>query len=294
MGLCACGARIADSSITAGPDANTRDDDHDAPVTEGDAPDVDAFVLGDFGAPQPLTFANTNVDEDDGTMSWDGMEIIFARKDATEKHLYVSRKDAQGVWSTPVKTAFAGGSAIRDEGPRYSADNLTLYFGSTRTPNSGGSDIWMITRQAATDAWGATPTKITTLTSNQTDKWVSPCATDFLMIRTTEANGQSEIYGGTGLAAPTKVEELDSATSETGTLLALDCLTAYFASTRGGTNDLWTSHRTSTTTPWQTPTKLSFSTDTKDEQDPWMSTDGRTFLFASNVNGSIDLFMATR
>lgn len=285
--LAGCGAKIMDPNAQP-VDANDRTRD-DANPLDGETPD--AYVLGMWGTPQPLTIANSNVDEDDGTMSWDGNELIFARKDAAQKHLYITRKDGNGGWSTPTKAPFSSADPdVRDESPRYTADNLTLYFASTRTPTLGQSDIWMVTRNAASDPWPATPTHVTAYSSDVVDKWFAPCGTEYLMIHV------NEIYGGALGAAPAKIGELDSAAGETGTFLTQDCLTAYFASTRDNNlNDLWMAHRTSVGLPWQAPSKVTDFGTANAEQDPWMSADGRTFIFASDANGtSIDLFISTR
>lgn len=291
-----CHANATGGEVRGGDDdpvidaPNDQDPDGGGPAADA-APD--AYVLGAWSAPVPITFANSGVDEDDGTLTWGGRELVFARKDATEKHLYFSTFNGT-TWSTPQKAPFSGASDVRDESPRYSADDLTLYFASTRTPRLGDSDVWKVTRTSVDAAWGA-PIHIAALSGTTVDKWVAPCSTHYLMIRVS-GNGQSEIYGGAALTNPVAVGELDSGAGETGTFLTQDCLTAYFASTRDNNqNDLWTSHRTAVDVPWQSPTKVTdFSTAGNAEQDPWMSNDGRTFIFASNVSGNNDLYMSTR
>jgi Tol biopolymer transport system component len=97
------------------------------------------------------------------------------------------------------------------------------------------------------------------------------------------------------VTAPAPVAELTAATgAETGTLLSPDCLTVWFCSTRDGTADLFTATRTDPAGTWNAPTKMSFSTATFGEQDPWMSNDQRTFVFSSNALGTYDVYMATR
>jgi hypothetical protein len=64
---------------------------------------------------------------------------------------------------------------------------------------------------------------------------------------------------------------------------------------RSGTNKIYASHRTSTTTAWQAPTAVDdFMMLGGDQEDPWLATDGRTFLFVSNVSGTKDLYISVR
>lgn len=286
----ACGATITgDPPTNSNVDASTEDG---ALINEPDGPPADAYMLGPWGTPQPMTAINSGAAEDDATMTWGGTEIVFARDDGAQKHLYFSSL-VGGVWQAPVKAPFSANADERDETPRYGADDLTLYFASSRNNAIANSDVYVVTRTAVGQPWSA-PAKLAALSTGTTDKWVSPCPTEFLMIRTTAGNGQSEIYGGSGLANPAKIVELDSNAGETGTFLTQDCLTMYFASTRDGDNDLWMSHRTATTVPWQAPTKFTTFGTAFAEQDPWISNDGRTFLFASSVTGAGDIYMVTR
>jgi hypothetical protein len=72
-------------------------------------------------------------------------------------------------------------------------------------------------------------------------------------------------------------------------------LTAYFASSRSGTFMLYTSHRTSLATAWQTPAAVTdFAGTGGAQEDPWMSADGHTFVFVSNVALTKDVYITTR
>ena len=56
---------------------------------------------------------------------------------------------------------------------------------------------------------------------------------------------------------------------------------------------LYTSTRASLADPWQAPTVVT-DFGLKDEQDPWMAPDGRTFIFASDAAGTNDIYVSTR
>ncbi len=263
------------------------------------APDAnnpsDAFMLGAWGTPMPVNGASTaGAEEDDATLSASGLELYFAvvnAADANRKDLYVATRTSTAVpFSTLTKLPLSlTGSS--EETPRLSPNDNTLYFASDRAGGAGALDIYKTTRVSANSPWGA----ITPVTGPNTlapEKWFMPCGTgnDYMLIL-----GGDLAAGTVGGAAPTVVAELSSPTNETGTFLTSDCLTIYFASVRSGTNAIYTSHRTSVTTPWQSPTQVvDFAGLGGAQEDPWISADGRTFVFVSNVGTTKDVYISVR
>lgn len=277
----------------------------DAPAAGGDAAADGPAPLGMFGTPTPLTVAaDPNKQEDDAALSNSGLEIVFAVVDGGNngtKHLYwASRTSTTAAFGPAVKTGFATDLTHNDENVRWSADDTIVYFASNRTPNLGGADIWQVPHTPGANAWG-TPARISSVSGATTDKWFTTCDGGGYLLARADGNGVTHIYGGTGygtaaMTAPAIVGELVAPTgAELGTQLSQDCLTVWFASTRDGTYDLWTATRATATGVWNAPTKLTmFSTDQYTEQDPWMSPDLRTFVFASNALGTNDVYITTR
>jgi Tol biopolymer transport system component len=255
----------------------------------------DAFMLGAWGTPTKVPGASTGADEDDGTLSSDGLELVFAvanAADGNRKDLYVATRTSMAVpFGTPAKLALSlTGSS--EETPRFSPNNKTLYFASDRAGGLGGLDIYSVTRLNPQSPWSM-PVNVAGPSTTASEKWFMPCGmtNDYLVI----VGG--DIGAGTiGGAAPTIVGELSAAgANETGTFMTSDCLTTYFASVRSGTNKIYTSHRTSTTTAWQAPTAVDdFMMLGGAQEDPWLATDGRTFLFVSNVSGTKDVYISVR
>jgi hypothetical protein len=136
--------------------------------------------------------------------------------------------------------------------------------------------------------------------TSQEERWFAPCAGGrYVVIHDMGTSGSPNfelVEGVLGGGQPAVIAALASPAAETGPLLSQDCLTLYFASTRDGTNDLFISTRAAVTSPWSAPAKLDFSTSGANEQDPWMSADRRTFVFASDKNdsGKNDLYISTR
>lgn len=296
--LAACNARISagsGDSIDAPPGSpDAAVDGNDAAMPDGPAP------LGKWGAPTAIAVAaTTDFEEDDATLSSNGLEMIFARSPANgagKDLFYASRATTADKFGTIQPLSF--NTTTSEETPRLSADDKTLYFASGRGGGNTGLDIYMSTRAAAgSTTWGM-PTRIASASSATTDKWYMPCGTHYVVAQTTAA-GDTDLYEGVIGAAPTVAAELNTKGSETGTFLTKDCLTIYYAST-GNANtaaQLYMSTRDTVDSKWKAPTLVTdfpVGGKTTGEEDPWMSSDLRTFVFVSNANGTKDVFISTR
>jgi Tol biopolymer transport system component len=281
--LAGCGVKLESA---ASPDGSSMQPD--AAPSDGAG---DAAPLGPWGTPAPIAGAATGEVEDDGSLSSTGNELVFARVDqgTGNKHLwYMSRASAAAAWSAPVQLGF--NSTASDETPRFSPDDLTLYFSSARAGGLGNLDIYRVTRPSVGGAWG-TPQLVPGVSTTGADKWFMPCATGntYLTIL-----GQ-DIGQGTIGNPPTVCAELSSTATETGTFLTSDCLTVYFASTRSGTNKLYRAQRAAIGATWGAPVVVDdFGTLGGAQEDPWLSPDLRMFVFASDKAGTKDLYLSTR
>lgn len=85
-------------------------------------------------------------------------------------------EDVGGVFHPPVNEAVLN-SASAESNPVLSADQLTIYFMSTRVApgTAGGSEIWRATRATTGDGFG-TPTPVGELNTPLDDApaWLSP------------------------------------------------------------------------------------------------------------------------
>ena len=278
----ACQARLADLP----PESD------DAGV-DGPATQPDAFMLGAWGAAAKVGGASSaTLSEDDGTLSSTALEIVFAIVDATNggKDLYyASRPSTTVAWSMPAPLGLntVGPS---EETPRFSGDDLTLYFASNRVA-ANGLDIYRVSRTAVGGAWTAAAL-VTGPNSTANEKWYTPCGGDRYLVIVGGDIAQGTIGGG----APALVSSLSAVgASETGTFLTQDCLTTYFASVRSGANRIYTSTRAAVTDPWPAPTIVNdFLALGGNQEDPWLSPDQRTFVFASDVSGTKDVYLSSR
>ena len=293
LGLWACGAKLDGAAGVDG-----APDDGGGPGDDLPPPDSG---LGPFGSPLKIDIAATTAAEDDGTLSSDGLELVWAVVDATDgnrkKLFYAQRATTADVFANAMPVPFTT-TGVDDETPRFSADDKTLFFGSNRTGTVGGLDIFQVSHPSAGNNFG-TPAHVDNVNGPGTDKWFMECGTNgrYLLSKNNDlAEGLIDDAGG-----PTTVAELSSAGGETGTFLFPDCKTILFASSRNGPNQIFIATRASETSAWNTPVLI-----TQDpafaqmlplggnQQDPWLSGDGKTFVMVSDISGTNDEYILTR
>ncbi len=285
-----CGVRLEDGGQLTPDGGNPGGPDGS---TGGDATDA-AVPLGPWGTPRLVMGAGTTLGEDDGSLSSTTLEMVFSIQDPnagnTKDLWYMSRPSPAGMWSVPVKLPFnVTGSS--DETPRFSPDDLTLYFASNRTGGEGGLDIYRVRRQAVGAAWGS-PEHLAAESTSGTDKWFMPCPTGNTYL-TILGNDIGEGTLGSPPTVNTQLSDPDG--TETGPFLAPDCKTVYFASTRSTVNRIYVSTRPSIGAAWSAPEMVVDFLDLGGAQeDPWLSSDQRTFVFVSNASGSKDVYLSTR
>jgi hypothetical protein len=257
---------------------------------------LDDGVDTDWGPPVPVPGASSaTAEEDDVTLSSSGNELFFAVAQPNgEKDLFaISRASSTAAWSMPAPLPFNTGDA--EETPRLSADDLTLYFGSTRPGGVGSGDIWMVTRSAIGAPWGP-PQLVPGVNSTGYEKWFMPCEANgtYMMVQNRNTNTSTDVVEGRLGNPPQLIAALSSPAGETGTFLTADCLTIYFASQRGQTNDIYTSRRPSLDAPWPAPTVVEDFGVGDNESDPWEAATGAMFAFASDKDGTNDIYICTR
>lgn len=292
--LASCGAHIS-ADQGAVQDAGATGDDGVPPAI----PDAagDAVMLGPWSPPATITVAATTAGEDDVTMSSNALEMIFAIAGTAGKDLYYTSRTAIGAPWKPIEKLPFDTSTTSEETPRFSGDNLTLYFASDQG-TSGTLDIFAVTRPTTgTNAAWSKPQLITAVSGAGVDKWFAPCGADRYAVVRDSTNTGTDLYEGTlGGRGPQPIDVLNSASNETGAFLTQDCLTIYFASNRNTRTQIFVSHRTAIGQPWQPPQPVDdFKLGGADnQQDPWLSADGRSFAFASDANGNNDVYLSTR
>jgi hypothetical protein len=228
----------------------------DAGIEQG-SPDA-----GPFGVALEIAELNTFNIEDDPTLTADMLEIYFERGNPAgdQGDLWrASRASLLDPWDAPELVVELN-SADRDSTPEIVGDGLTIYFTSSRGSSGtllDGLDVFVATRPDRSSAWG---------------------------------NVQL-------------VTELSSPLGDTAPVLSADGLSLVMSSARdaGDTGlgisglDLFTSTRSTTSSPWQTPTPIAeLNTDVVDDSAVFL--DPLTLLYVSERPGSEeqDMYLARR
>jgi hypothetical protein len=250
----------------------------------------DGSVLGPWATPVAIPVAATAGDQEDAIMSSDLLELYFSSTGGGDL-LRSTRAAVDQPWSAASRLPFDADTSI-EASPRMSADQLTLYF--AQGASLATSDVRAATRasRSATFDLGVPVTEVNTPT---TDKWFSPCAGGrYVMVHNTPGN--DDLYEGVLGAGPAaRIDALDTPAEESSPFLTADCLTVYFSSDRTGTGDVLISQRTAIGAPWSDPVPVEgVSQPLTNEEDPWVSPDGRTMVFTSDRAGSLDVYLTTR
>jgi hypothetical protein len=266
----------------------------DAPVPPDAA--IDAAPLGRWSPAGTVTVAATPSVEDDVTLSSDALEMVFAiavGTTGTKDLYYTSRTSTDTPWAPVAKLPF--NTTASEESPRFSGDHQTLYFASDRI-TSGDLDIYAVDHLAAgATMWG--PVRpVTEVNTGATQKWFTPCGIDrYVVVQSTPGAGTDLFEGTLGGGAPAPLTDLNSSASDTGAFLTQDCLTIYFASFRTTPEKIFVSHRASIDSRWDPPVPVDdFASVGGNQEDPWLSADQRTFVFASDAGGTKDIYLSTR
>lgn len=278
-------------STTPGTTSATTNDD-----STGDAD------LGPFGDITPLDTLNSEAADDDPCMSTDLLEIYFAsdRDGAGEDIWRATRASAKGDFDAPEPVDAVNMPGVADTTPELAPDGLSLFFASARAGGLGELDVYVATRRSPADEWDApvlmedlsTPLGegAPTITSDNLTAWICRGQVD----------AAADLFRGTRENAddPWEVavfEPINSGGDDCSPWIFATGEELWFSSIRdGGAGDY---------DIWRAPIVDGAPGDPESvaelnlpggEDDPWLSPDGLTILFASNRDGTYDLFMATR
>ena len=102
---------------------------------------------------------NSPVGEWGVSISSDGLSLYFDTRQsgasgAIDDLWVATRATTDDDWVNPVNLGPTVNSSADDCYPSISADDLSLYFTSTRSGGSGPADIWVTTRETIHDPWG--------------------------------------------------------------------------------------------------------------------------------------------
>jgi Tol biopolymer transport system component len=210
-----------------------------------------------------------------------------------------------GAFGIPRVISELSDPSAGDDDPTLTGDRLELYFNSNRTGGVGRADIWVSTRLATTDAWGA-PSLVAELSSPEQET-APEVSADGLSIwfGSDRAGGQGagDIWVSTRSdrsmpwATPIVVSELSSPDNDTASAPGWSGLVMVLESTRAGaasSADLYQATRASTASAWATPSPMVEINTNSHEGSPHLGPEELTLVFNSSRDGNPDLYIATR
>lgn len=274
--------------------------DPDGGSVSADAPAMlEDAGLGPFANITPLDTLNTELNEDDPTLTADMLEIIF---DRSGELYHAQRSQLNDAWSAPVALSTLN-TIWGETTPELSADGLTLYFSSNRPGGLGEHDFYMSERADRSAGW-SDPVLLTALSSSERDVAPTPSADLCAMVISTTRPGGA---GGVDLwiatraspsdpwGEPQNVVELNTSSDDTAGYFLDGTRTLYFASDRdGGERELWVAHRADDDAPFEPPSPVVELNTIVEDTDIWVAPDHRTAIFSRNPDGHDELFQATR
>lgn len=260
---------------------------------------LDEGVLGQpFGPVMPLTPLHGPDDDDDPSMTEDGLELYFcSNRIGMEDHIFRSvRASLDDPWPAPTEVAVLGTPA---NNARVSLDGLAIYFSGARV--AGDSvDIFRATRPSRDVEFGP-PVRVDELVTVMRDYEPAVASTTSAIFFTSDRAGDQDLYvalrlGNGMFGEATRIVELATAEYEGGTWATADGLRLWYHTVQpaSGLRMLVQTQRASTAAPFDPPVPIPGLASPNDDQDPWISPDGRTIVFASDRGGTPDLYFATR
>lgn len=191
-------------------------------------------AIGDpWGTPRAISELNTTGDDATPVVSHDGLTLYWAAPGAGgAKDLYVAtRPDRASSWSGKQRIVELA-SAADEAGPAITRDALALYF--ARDP-SGTDDIYVATRAAVGDSWGAPAAVVELNAAGVLDSEPSVNDTDTFVIWYSARSGNNDLWSARraspaqpwGTATP--LAELNTAAAESDPWLSPDERVLYFA-----------------------------------------------------------------
>jgi hypothetical protein len=194
-----------------------------------------------------------------------------------------------------------------ESSPALELDGLTLWFGSERDDNIGGSDIFRVTRGSRTEAWGAVA-RVDELCSAQ-DDIPRPPAMGSTVMPLGSRRGDDVSYWtylaersdpGAAFEAPRLVEELatpdynvvDAFLSEDGLLLLFTYDLREDDEENEEYEDIYSAVRPDLQSPFGEPIEVGGINTDSNERDPWLSPDRRRIYFSSDRSGQFEIYVA--
>lgn len=271
---------------------------------------VTAKQFSAWGPAVPETDINSAQADGCPIESPDGLSLYFAsNRDPvggptdTNDIWFAQRAAKDAAWGTSVRLPQPVNSAAADFCPTP-LNGKYLLFVSARSPSCGAGDMYL-TRNHPVQGWltptnlGCHPTGPNTVGGEFSPSLVETAQGTLLYFSRPGTNGLQDIYVSTqqadGSFGPgTAVAEVNTPAADQMPNVSRDGLEIVFSSNRtgstGGSLDVYTAHRASTSDPWSEPERVSSVNTAADETRASLSGDGERLHFGR----SGEIYVSTR
>jgi hypothetical protein len=271
-------------------------------------------TYGDWGAPNPVTAANTAAHDGCPIESPDAKQLFVAstRTGGFGKNdIWVAeRQNKHAPWGPMTNLGAAINSADHEFCPTPLGGGWLLFVSDRvacgATPNQAPpvGDMY-ITRQHPDGTW-ATPQHLGCVADGTGPNFVggefgpSLVATGygtFLYFSSTGTSGNHDIYrsqlnGDGTFATPQAVSELNTAAVDQMPNVSRDGSEIVFASSRSGNMDIWTASFDGSTGLWSNPVPVAAVNTAEPESRPSLSADGKRLYFGRGATA--DIYVSAR
>jgi len=260
-----------------------------------DATSDDALATGPFGSPVPIAELNVVTQNDDPELSRDERSILFTRN----CEIWSSTRPAlTSAWPTPARAQGLNVSTC-ESGPALSGDELQLWFAAYPDTTSP-FDIFTATRVDESQPWQSVQRVDELSVAGRGDGAPSVTADGSTIVFQSSRNGPDRLFistraPGAAWSAPVEIDGLTPPGSgERSPHLSRDGRTLTFISNASGSRDLWISTRPDTASAFPPAVHLPEVSGPDEEDDPWLSPDGRRLYFARVSSNVGQLYFAER
>ena len=278
-----------------------------------------SFANSEWSDPVNLGPAiNTAFNEQGPNLSNDGLTLYFGSDRPGGSggfDIWVARRDCTACpWQTPVNVGPVVNTVASETGPGLSIDGHLLFFTSNRAGGQGLNDLYLSHRADPKDDFSWRPPvglgpDVNTAAAEAGAEYLqnAEAGAGNLYFNRAPPGGTADLFyaplsrdGATRGPAVLIPELSDPSATDQGATLRTDGREIFFFSTRAGGvggADLWTSTRRSVHDTWSTPVNVAALNSPLAEQQPSLSSDGRTLVFASSRSGSFggtDIYISTR
>lgn len=254
---------------------------------------------------RPVSVLNDpSADEDDPTLRRDQLEIIFASDRRGSQNLYRAvRASVNEDFSEPLPLGSGINTPDEETTPELSSDGELLLF--ARNGGAQGFEIYYTTRSSAMSTSWASPLLLTDLSSPGIESAATPQADGITLLWCSDrrrVGSGLDIWRGIldqaavtvmteGLVAELSSDALDCPGNSSDDMTWL-LLESQREGTTGG-SDIWMAQRRADGAGYWPPFNVAELNTAGFDGDPWVTEDLSTLYFATDRDGSMDIYVAT-